>query len=454
MPAVSFGGLASGLDTNSIVSQLVAAERTPIRQMQTKQQNTRAQLNLLQSIQSKLSSLRGKATSLDAASDLELLKGSSANADRVTVSVAAGASVSKYSIDNVVLATGQKNRSRLFDAKTEIVGTGVLSIVQGGTAHNITLDSSNNTLEGLVAAINAKEGLAVSASLFFDGSRYRVLMSSEGTGAAASYTVDESGMSGAAALDFAGSGNVLSSAANGSFQLDGQTVTMAENTVTGVLPGVTFTFKAGFSSSPTEVKVENDLDGMVARVKDLVSSYNTAATAVRDQFVVGAGQKPNPQTTLFGDSTLRAVQGGLALAVSAPVAGLPVGKNSFADAGVTLDRTGNLVLDETKLRSALSQDRQAVARIFGTDGATTGAVGRLVTTLDEYLDSSKGLLEAKEATFNTRITQLDERIAAAERRITGFEQNLRNQFTALERVMSQLQSQGNFMAQQVAAWSR
>jgi flagellar hook-associated protein 2 len=152
---------------------------------------------------------------------------------------------------------------------------------------------------------------------------------------------------------------------------------------------------------------------------------------------------------LFGDSTLRSAQLVMTSTVAARVTGLPDSMSALSDAGVTIDRYGTMVLDETKLRAALTDDRLGVARVFATDGATIGIASQLATAMTTYVDSTNGLLEAKETALNGRITDLDSRIASAEQRVVKFEESLRAQFTALERVMSQLQTQGNFITQQL-----
>jgi flagellar hook-associated protein 2 len=450
MPTINFGGLASGLDSNSIISALVGAERTPIRQMQQQQADIRSQLSILASIQSKMSALQTKAQALDTMGEFQALKASSSDAERVSVASTTGASAGSYSIDDVVLAKAQKNRSNTFAARTSTIGTGTFRITQGGTNYDITVDGTNNTLEGLVAEINAKSGLDVSASLFYDGSQYRVLLTSDQTGTDAAFTVDESSLTGGPLLGFGDVGNTITGASNASFELDGQAVTSQSNTVTGVLDGLTITLKEEFTSSPITVSIDTDADAVVANVKAFVDAYNAASGAISAQFKYsGTGSAPKISSTLFGDSTLRSAQLAMTSTVAARVTGLPDSMSALSDAGVTIDRYGTMVLDETKLRTALTDDRLGVARVFATDGATIGIASQLATAMTTYVDSTNGLLEAKETALNGRITDLDSRIASAEQRVVKFEESLRAQFTALERVMSQLQTQGNFITQQL-----
>jgi flagellar hook-associated protein 2 len=454
MPLVTFGGLASGLDTNAIIRSLLQAERQPVKLLQRKQDDARSQLSILQAINLKIQTLKTRSEGLDSLRELEALRATSSDEGRIGVRVTSEASAGSYEIDNVVRALAQKSRSNAFAQKTDLLATGTLLIRQGGTDYAITLDATNNTLEGLVNAINGAQGLDVTASLFYDGTTYRVLLSSDRTGTDAAFTVDESGLSGGAPPGFSDAGNLVQAARNASFTLEGQPVVSQSNTVTGVLPGLSFELRAEFSASPVAVVVSPDADAVAAKVSELVTAYNDAVAAIQAQFQYAGDGKPAPSGSLFGDSTLRALQQRIAALVTETVSGLPESLNSLNRVGVSLGRDGKLTLDEAKLRSAVSSDLRGVARIFARDSEanppTTGIAARLAEALEAYVNPTSGLLHTKESSLNDRIRDMEDRIATMERRLDAYEESLRAQFTALERLMSQLQAQGNFLVQQLA----
>jgi flagellar hook-associated protein 2 len=452
LPTVSFGGLASGLDTNAIIRGLLEVERQPIQILQKKQNDSRSQLSLVQEINRKLQGLKTQAEALDTVREFEVLQATSSDASQVSATATSEATVGSYTLDNVVLALAQKGRSAAFAQKTDPIATGTLRITQGGTIYEITLDSSNATPEGLVAAINATPGLQVTASLFFDGSGYRVLLSANRTGTDAAFSVDESGLSGGTLPDFGG-GATVQAARNASFTVDGLAVSSQSNTVTGVLPGVTFELKSEFASSPISISVSPDTEAIVSRVKEFVARYNEALGAIQAQFRYTGNGKPASSASLFGDSTLRAIQQRVTGLLTQAVPGLPANLQALSQVGVSLDKSGVLSLDESTLKSALKSDLRAVARIFASDSTTspgtTGVLAQLVTELDTYLDPVTGLLKSKEDGINSRISDLLSQIDAMERRIERYEESLRRQFMTLETTLSQLQAQGNYLTQQL-----
>lgn len=447
MGNITFGGLASGLDTNSIIAALGAAERSPITTMQSKQRELRTQLSTISTVTSRLTALKAAAESLATTGGVLSLNSSSADSSRVGVSVTSSASAGSFSIDDVVLATGQKSRSSLFDAKTSAVGTGILKITQGGTTYNITIDSGNNTIEGVAASLNAASGLSLTANLFYDGSKYRILATSDGTGTSSGFTVDDSGLTGGSTLHFGDAENSIQTSKNGSFTLDGQTVTTQSNTVTDALSGVTLTLKKEFTDSAVQIDVGTDADAMIAKVRTLVSAYNSAYGLIKDQFTYTGGGKQQVGSPLFGDSTIRSAQQRLSSLSSSVLPGHSVGSQSLSEFGVTVDRAGAMSIDETKLRERITADPRALSQFFVDSGSVKGFASTLVAAVDEYVDTDHGLLDAKQDSINSRITDFDTRIAAREARAVAYEAGLRKQFTALEGIMSKLQSQSTFLTQ-------
>jgi flagellar hook-associated protein 2 len=451
MPTITFGGLASGLDTNSIVTGLVNAERAPITLLQRKQSDTQSQLSLMQDIGRRLQTLQTKAQDMDTLSEFEALKATSSDDSKVSVTADSTASAGSMDIGDVVLALGQKTRSNTFTNVTDPTATGTLIIHQGGTDYNIQVDGTNNTPDGLVTAINSEEGLNVRASLFYDGSQYRILLNSTKTGTDQAFTVDERGLSGGTLPGFDQSANQIQTARNASFTVDGQPVTSQSNTVSNVLPGLSFTLKQEFTGSTVGVEVAPDADAVVAKVQAFVTAYNDVHSAIAAQFTYNGNGQPVPSSSLFGDSTLRSLQQSLSSAVTASVSGLPDTEQTLSQVGLSLDRDGTLTLDETKLRSAVNTDLRSVAKVFAKDDqvtpATVGIMSSLGSLLQSYLDPASGLLKAKEDGLSSEISDLGDRIDSMNQRLSQYQQTLQDQFTALEQMMSQLQSQSSYITQ-------
>src|SRR4051794_41084579 len=98
MSSISFTGLASGFDSNSVITALVAAERSPVTALQTKQSQVKTQLSTLGDLISKLQSMSTTLGNLDSDTDLASLSGTTSDSTRADISAVAGASSGSYSL--------------------------------------------------------------------------------------------------------------------------------------------------------------------------------------------------------------------------------------------------------------------------------------------------------------------------------------------------------------------
>lgn len=160
---------------------------------------------------------------------------------------------------------------------------------------------------------------------------------------------------------------------------------------------------------------------------------------------------------LSGDSTLRTIQSMLQVAMTTPVDGLVGEYTSLADIGITTDRnTGTLKIDESKLDTALEADPATVKDIFARndDTGTEGVAYRMVTPADgaelslieSIIDNNVGSLSIRLDGIDERTESIDESIERMEARLVTFEERLRNQFMAMEQMISALQSQSGFLS--------
>jgi flagellar hook-associated protein 2 len=169
-----------------------------------------------------------------------------------------------------------------------------------GTAQTITL-SSNSTLTSLQQAITSS-GLGVTAS---------IITNSDGT-SSISLTSPTSGSSGAltvtssvtdttpAALGYT---NAVSGA-NASLTVDGVKLTTSSNTVSGLIPGLTFQLLAT-SDTPVQVVIGNYNSGVESTVNSLVSDYNSLVSAMNAQEQLSSSNTVAP---LYGSPTLSMLQ--------------------------------------------------------------------------------------------------------------------------------------------------
>ncbi len=186
MPAMSVGGLVSGLDTNSIIAQLTALEQAKVTREMQKKDNAQKTLDKFKELQTRLGNLAQKASSLETPDKFNVFKALSNYEDYAVVSGKEGATAGNYELEVKQLATTQKVASKKIDSIiTPLVDSADLTDVFGGD-ETITLNLSksaaaikanptkttvdvvitkSDTLKDIVNKINAAEGTGVKASI-------------------------------------------------------------------------------------------------------------------------------------------------------------------------------------------------------------------------------------------------------------------------------------------------
>jgi len=129
--------------------------------------------------------------------------------------------------------------------------------------------------------------------------------------------------------------------------------------------------------------------------------------------------------------------------------GIGAGILYVSDIGVTFQKDGSLTVDDAKLANALAKDPTGVSNLFVL---TQNGIGkRLPDVIDDYISSVDGALTFRQKGIQASVDQIDKKVAREERRIAAVEERLTKQFSALERLVSQLKSQGEFLSQQLSA---
>jgi len=204
MPSGQIEGLASNLNTTEIVKGLMQYERFTIQRMEVQKLAKTQQMSVLNTISAKLIAFKTKAAQLSRLATFDTSKVVVSNEDYLTATVNGTVSEGQYNISIDQLALNHQIATQGFESGSSIIGTGTFSIKIGDSnITNITIDSGNNTLEGLKDAINeAKAG--VKAALVNDGSSsnsYRLILTSEKTGKINEISITSS-LSGGTAPDF------------------------------------------------------------------------------------------------------------------------------------------------------------------------------------------------------------------------------------------------------------
>jgi len=394
-------GIGSGLDVESLVSQLILADVQPAEnRLNTKEASYQAQLTAYGSVKSLLSQFQAAAASAGVASQYIGKLASTSLFDTVTATADSSADVGDYDLEVSTLAKAQSLASSAFSATTATLGTGTLTISLGTvgydsgassvtgftqktntTSVSVAIDSSNNTLTGVRDALNAASA-GLNASVVNDGSGYRLVIQSDSTGAenAVSISVADTGDSNS--TDNAGlsqlafnqtAAHLLQTGAgtDAAIKINGLDVTSTSNTVTAAVEGVSFTLKK-ITSSPVLISVTKDTAKATAGVNGLITAFNQFNTEINSLTSYNATTASG--SVLTGDATLRNLASNVRASLNAAVANSGGQYSTLAELGITTNVIdGSLSLDSTKFAAILENDATDVAKVLAAFGTPTNA---------------------------------------------------------------------------------
>lgn len=432
--------LGSGLDIPSLVQQLVAAERAPTERRIARGENeARTELSAIGTLKSAFAGLQ---TALD---KLRKDDGSNARSTDVpkdagfTATAAPSAAVGHYDIEVIALAKAHKLTSAGY-TEDAAIGTGKITIQAGKETIEVEIAPGRNTLSDIRAAINtAAAGKGVNASLVnADDGQHLVLSAVDsGTEGAISITV-EGGDGGLAALAFPpGSPTGMRetvAATDARVKVDGMERKSSSNSLTDLLPGVTLNLTAAKPGETFQLKVSTDSAALKATLAQFVAGYNAAISATRS--VSAYNPETKTASALTGDSLVRGLQSSLRNLASEQVV-------DFKELGLKINTDGTLSLDSSKIDKALAEDPGRLARLFTGDsgyGASLEKTLKSVLEEDGLLDSRSDSLNARLKTYDKQYDDLDTRMESLTARYTA-------QFTAMEKLVTQLQGSSGSLAQ-------
>ncbi len=434
MSAITFSGLATGMDTASIVSQLVEIKRQPIYRLQNDQQDYQNQISALDTLKTKLLALQTAAQDIDTANEFASLTATSSESSILGVTAGTEAAAGSYDIVVNSLATAQKDQSQGYDSKDAGVGEGTISFTVNGETTDLTL-TGFNSLESLKNSIN-NDVPGVNASIIYDGSDtggYHLLLSSTEAGSAGAYTVDMSGLSG-------GTAPVMTSkqtATDASLEIDGIAVTATSNNPTDVISGLTLDLKDADPGTTVHVDVEMDTTGISDKVEAMVNAYNDLFTYINTQSASDG--------TLHGNPTLSSVASRVEnLFVSGLDGGLGDITNFF-QVGITRGSDRQLVFNSDDFADALDQDFSGVRDLFIERDGNLGKMYLLDSSINDMTDSLDGIFKIATDSLNRKIDNADDTIDRYERSVDSYQKTLEAKFTAMESMVAQLQAQGNYL---------
>lgn len=447
-------GVGSGLDLDSILTSLEESKETSLLTPITNQETSvNAEISAYGTLTSALTKLQTAAEALADSSLYESLT-TSLSGTGVTAATTSKAEAGTYKLEVTQLAQAQSLSTNGVASKTTALGTGTLTL-QVGTADavSITLDSSNNTLEGIRTAINAS-GAGVTASIVNDGSDtpYRLVLTSNSTGTESAmtvtYTSTDSTDEASSLFGYDGSsGNMTQTVAalDAELTLNGISITSQSNTVEDAVQGVTLNLSATGSSQT--LTISQDTDTIYDAISAFVTAYNSYVSSVDTLTAYDADADTAGE--LLGDSTTRRISTELSSDLYTAI-----GSGTFSylsQLGISLEVDGTLQIDEDTLTSAITDNIDAVSEFFiGSDG-TSGFIGQMTDDLDNYLDEDSGLIVARTDSLESKLEQLEERYAEKQALIDSEMARWTDEFTQLDTLISSLNSTSDYLTTQFDA---
>jgi len=449
MASLTSTGLGSGLDINSIVEQLVTAERAPTANRLTQRESkANEELSALGKFKSALATFKDSLAKL---TDAATFQGRTVKVEDDKVFTASADSTSlpgNYSVEVMNLAAAQRLRSIGYADATSSIGTGTLAITVNGATANIVIASPANSLNDIRDAINASpDNPGVRATIVNASDGAHLIVSATETGAANAITIAVSGGDGGlASLAYAAGAPSnpmleLQAAADANVVIDGFPVTSSTNAISDAIDGVTIDLVSAKPGTTLDVSVEYNPEGAKTSVAGFVTAYNKLIDTVTELTRYNADTRD--AAPLLGDATVRGIRDQLRREISTA---LGTGTfTSLAAIGVTTETTGKLAVDATKLSAAIDDDFDAVGALFS---GTTGLATRLDNIAESTL-SSGSTITTREDALKTTLKTITSQRETLDERIERVRSRLLDQFNAMDALLGQLKNTSAFLSQQL-----
>ncbi len=462
-------GISAGrVDVNSIVTQLMAVERKPIDTLNQKSASLQTKLSVLGSVRSSISNFQSAVQKLKGAGGFQAFNVNVGDPSIFNATASTKAVAGNYSLEIASLAASQQLVAAGQVDSQASIGSGTTTTisfdfgtVSGGTFNStsgtysgatfssngagvktVTIDNTNNTLEGIRDAINSAN-IGVNATIINDGgaSPYRLTLSSSTSGVSNSMSISTAGDAAIGSLldnNPAGVQNLSQTVAaqNANLKVNGVAITKTSNTVSDAIQGVTLNLNK-LTSAPTSLSITKDTAAINAAASNFINAYNDLNSTLKSI----STYKTSTTTggTLAGDPAIMQMMGELRDIVSSTVSG--GNYTMLSDVGINTKPGVGLTLDATKFSNAVTNDLTALSNLFVSD---TG----FATKFDSWAKSSLNVtLTTRTANINQSITDIAKRVDTLETRMTSIKKRYTMQFTHLNTVLAQMSSTQNFVTQ-------
>jgi flagellar hook-associated protein 2 len=430
-------GAGAGFDTKKIVEALVNAEKVPTEsRINSKIAEAEDKISGLGKAVSILNVVKDAASRLNDAKDFKTFAVSNSQTKAFSATSTSSARAGSNNISVSQIAQEQRSVSNAFASETSKFNSGTitLSLSVGSTTTSISsITVADASLKGTVTAINAAN-LGVTAEIVDTGSttnRYRIQLIGE-TGSEKAFSLTSS--------DSAISFSSVQSASDAQLNVNGIDFIRSSNVIDDVLTGVSLTLNTA-TDGTANLNISQDNNEARANIVDFVSIYNEAQRQLKELTNSSIGGE------LAGDSIFRSLTSTLRTTILGTSSSAGTNIANLSDMGISVSRSGELEVNDTKLDNALSNNYSDVIQMFSantddqsvasTDGAgLAGDINRIITNVtsaDAYLVTQQQVLADANAERQVELTDLEERMERVEERYN-------RQFLAMQQIIDQMNS--------------
>lgn len=481
---ITFSGLGSGIDSASIINALLAVERVPIEQLESRKSADQKKIDLIGTFRGLVDTLRTKANALGSLSGLLAFKVSSSVEGIANFSASGSAQAGTHTLDVQSLATTDRwafNGVSDPDADLATVDNQAVSFTYDGVVYSAPVTAANSSLNEIASAINTAAPDKVRASVVNSGTSgapsWQLVLTAQDTGedfrisglasTVAGLTINGAGPNGAGVAQ---STNNISVGLNAVAIIDGLTIERTSNDFSDVIEGVSISLLDAQPGTSVQFTVEPDKSAVKGKIKEFVDAYNEVSKFVSKQNTYD--EEKGAGGPLFGDNALSTIQRtlrGVLFGQSVDqIAADTAGYGSLRLLGVESSGDGTLKINDKVMDAKMDQDLDAFADFFADrDGFDNG--GAAVGTSRYYFDTTadtgfgddlaraidavvknygdqngqfyKGVFDARVESLTANIKTFTSRIEQRELRIEKLQTQLVARFAALESTMARLQSQ-------------
>jgi flagellar hook-associated protein 2 len=448
MAGIQLSGLASGLDTASIIDQLMAVERQPRTRIVMRQASEQARRDGLNQVATQLKTLKDAATALrSTATWADTQTATSSDATKIAVTRTGGAGPGGYDIAVTRMASSTQ---RTYTYAPPAAGTDLTFTVkdaQGADVPTTIALAAGASLDDAVSTINTTAGSPV----FAVNVSGKLVLASRTTGENARFTMAD-GAGGTLTQE----SERLGQKAQGT--VDGVPFDSETNVVTGAIPGLSLTLKGTTASTQVDVGAPGpDASALTDKVKAFTDAYNAVVDSIRakvsEKPIANASTAAQAKTgALYGDAGLNSVLRQLRQAVSDPIAGNASALDGMGELGVSTGTAsstinadsvaGKLTFDSTKLTAALATDPLAVRKLLGGITGTDGFAQRLEGIVDPVAGTN-GTLSQRISSEDSTLSRIASDLLAFDARMTRKQDALNKQWSALETALQKAQSRAS-----------